>query len=94
MKRWIKDVIIFGIFIAMIISTSIQFLCTNGINNLSGLFGQLILLTLGFTGLINIFQYCNFRIFIPNLLLKEKQSQQNRDINNLMYEYFKNESTF
>lgn len=76
--RWgkIKDTVIIIVFLAVAAAHIVIHCLQNGFTSMDELFGQLILILLGFVGLLEIFHYVGWDIFVPNFMLKKKKEER------------------
>lgn len=109
-RKYIKDMIIVGVFLILAILNIIFNIKEEGFSSIADIFEQVILLLLAFTGLIEIFHYVGWDIFVPNFMLFKKKEERinelKESVNNIieytiddlmaksMDKYFRKEANF
>lgn len=89
MKKYVKDFIIYALFLISAIFAIISKSVESSVN-VDNIIGTLILHTLGFAGLMSIFQYCNLNVFIPNTLLDAWDKHKHKELETFAQEWMKN----
>lgn len=88
-KITLKDVIIVILFCLIIIVN-----ITEEYTNVSTLIEKTILIMLSFVGLIEIANYCNWHILVPDFFAYSKKKERQTEIQMYMTEYFRNDIKF
>ena len=75
-KITIKDIILTGVFIVIVVWNVINYIFHNGMENLGGLIEQTLLIMLSFVTLADIASYTNWSILVPDFFVYAKERKQ------------------
>lgn len=75
LKRYLKDILITAILLAAI-ALQVSYYLQSALKDLPTLCGQIILLILGFVGIIDISLHCDLTIFVPNFLMERRRQKE------------------
>ena len=93
-KTTIKDFILVGAFIVLIITNVIRHIHANNLTNLEAVISQTIILMLAFVGLIEIAYYIGWVILVPDFFRLEKEKRMKKETNIFLNKFFENDINF
>lgn len=90
-KLSLKDMLIVGLFVVLAILHIVLHVFSNGFTSLGAIFEQIILILLAYVGVLDIFYYTGWHIFVPDFMLEGKKKERIEEIHNCLDDYFHKE---
>ena len=93
-KVSIKDIIIIGVFLILVVVNIISNIVMHGYSGVSSLIEQTILIVLSFIGLIEFADFCHWRILVPDFYIDNREKAHEKEIETYISNFFDNDSKF
>lgn len=93
-KVSIKDIIIIGVFLILVVVNIISNIVLHGYSGVSSLIEQTILIVLSFIGLIEFADFCHWKIFVPDFYIDNREKAHEKEIETCISSFFDNDSKF